>query len=859
LYSIQSNNGTPLRTRLNTIGQYFECLAGRTLFPTDCPALPEPDGGACQQNFVIFATDGFDNGGSPDIGNTDGDGNTRFDGGAHADTFSSTLADVAMRYYERDLQTSLPNNVPVTPGIDEANHQHLVTYTISFGLNGLLSSNPPNRTTPFTWPDPSRNDAAKIDDLRHAAYNGRGLFLSAADPGGLQDALKAAFQDIADRTSSAASVALNSGSRNANSRVYQARFNSGDWSGQLLSFPITVEGALEVPEWDAGAVLDGQHFDTGRTMLTYKPSTKTGIPFRWNSLDPAQQTALHINVSGTNDSLGMARLNYLRGSRADEGQGNRFRVRLHMLGDLVNSDPFFVGSPPFSDSIGTGYETFRNLYANRLPIVMVGSNDGYLHVVDATTGREILAYLPSFLMSQMPRLTSPTYVHRYYVDGSPTAGDVYIDKTHTGQPQWRTVMVGGLRSGGQGYYALDITDPSRFSEANAPELVLWEFTDAEDADLGFSFSQPSIVRMANGRWAAVFGNGYNSSVADGSASTTGRAMLFIVFLDGGANGIWTLGTDYIKLDTGVGEVATPNGLATPTPVDTNGDLTIEYVVAGDLRGNVWTFDVRSPSPSEWKVLYADPAGAPRPLFTARDAAGNPQPITTRPEVGEHPTGLGGFVVYVGTGKYLEVGDNSLVGATTQTFYGIWDKADGVLPSISRTNLLQQSVITEVTAASARLRVTTDGTVNWNTQRGFYLDLPTSGERQVSDSLLRNGRIIFTTLIPDPQVCSFGGTSFLMELDAKSGGRLKDPPFDLNADKKFDTLDKVNIAGSPTPVAPSGIASTEGILPSPTILSSETDGVLTELKYNSGSSGGVFVTTENPGEAARGRQAWRQLF
>ena len=767
LYSIQSNNGTPLRPALKNIGQYLECDPVRTLFPTDCPALSSAQGGSCQQNFVVFATDGFDNGGSPLVGNTDGNSNTSFDGGAYADSVSNTLADVAMHYYERDLQTNLANNVPITPGVDEANHQHMVTYTISFGLLGALTSDPPDRTTPFAWPSPFTSDAAKIDDLRHAAYNGRGLFLSATNPGALQDALKTAFQDIADRNSSAASVALNSGSLSANSLVYQARFNSGDWSGQLLAFPIsTSNGTLGNLEWDAGVTLDSQNFDTGRTILTYKPSTRAGIPFRWNSLDAAQQTALNTNVSAVNDGLGAARLNYLRGSRADEGTGNRFRVRLHILGDLVDSNPFFVGPPPFPDSIGTGYATFRSTYSNRMPLVLVGSNDGYLHAIDARDkntggiGREVLAYLPNAVLNQMPRLTSTTYQHRYYVDGSPTAGDVYIDKSHTGQPQWRTVVVGGLRAGGQGYYALDITDPSTFTESNAANLVLWEFTDAEDADLGFTFSQPSLVRMANDRWAAVFGNGYNNSVADGHTSTTGRAMLFIVFLDGGANGTWQLGTDYIKIDTGVGSTVTPNGLATPTPVDIDGDITVEYVVAGDLQGNLWTFDVRSSDPSQWKVLYADSNGTPRPLFTAKDAANNVQPITTRPEVGEPSDTSGGFMVYFGTGKYLETSDNNITGATTQTFYGIREMGAGGLPlGLTRTNdLQQQSVTSEVVVNGKTLRVTTDNSLNG--KKGWYLDLPTTGERQVSDSVLRNGRIIFTTLIPDSQICSFGGTSFL---------------------------------------------------------------------------------------------------
>jgi type IV pilus assembly protein PilY1 len=59
-----------------------------------------------------------------------------------------------------------------------------------------------------------------------------------------------------------------------------------------------------------------------------------------------------------------------------------------------------------------------------------------------------------------------------------------------------------LNKGGQGIYALDITNPAGFTEAGAANIVLWEFTDTNDADLGYTFSQPSIVRL-NSRWREI--------------------------------------------------------------------------------------------------------------------------------------------------------------------------------------------------------------------------------------------------------------------------------------------------------------------------------------------------------------------
>ena len=420
-------------------------------------------------------------------------------------------------------------------------------------------------------------------------------------PTDLVNALNAAIKSIAERTSSAASVALNSGSHNANSRVYQARFNSGDWSGQLLSFPIDVHGDVSTPEWDAGAVLSSQNYDTGRNIMTYNPTTLSGVPFRWDQLSTAQQALLNTSPTGTTDTQGAARLDYLRGSTAHEGTGNDYRIRLKRLGDLINSDPFFVGAPSFTDSLGTGYAGFRTTYKNRTPMVYVGGNDGMLHGFSATTGAEKIAYVPNRLYAKLTKLTSSTYSHLYYVDGSPTVGDAFGAfgaRCSSGSTCWRSLLVSGFRKGGQGYFALDVTDPTTFSESNAAKIVLWEFNDTHDRDLGYSFSQPSIVKMANGQWAAIFGNGYNNSEADGLASTSGHAVLYILFLDKGLDGTWTLNTDYFKLDTGVGEVATPNGLATPAAVDLDGDNTVEYIYAGDLRGNIWRFDVRDANPEE---------------------------------------------------------------------------------------------------------------------------------------------------------------------------------------------------------------------------------------------------------------------
>ena len=320
-----------------------------------------------------------------------------------------------------------------------------------------------------------------------------------------------------------------------------------------------------------------------------------------------------------------------------------------------------------------------------------------------------------------------------------------------------------------------------------------------------------------------------------STSSSSRAAL---------DGVWSADTDYIKIDTGVGETVsnpTPNGLAAPAAVDVDGDFMTDYIYAGDLRGNVWKFDVTDATPTNWKTT-------PTQLFTAATVSG-PQPITVRPEVGRHYYEDQGIMVYIGTGKYLETSDNSLTGPM-HTMYAIWDKLDGSTTAIPRSDLLQQEILPDLTA----VRVVSDKVIDWDQHMGWYIDLPDAGERHASRPLLRNERLIFTTITPDDTVCGTGGSSWLMEIDAFTGKRLDVSPFDYNEDGEIDDQDLVtiNIEGTPTKVAISGLASPEGMLSTPAILAAGK----VEHKYSSGSSGNIFKVTEHPGR--RGRVAWRTL-
>jgi len=865
-------SGTPLRQGLERAGRYYD---------DDLSGYSDPISEQCQQSFTVLFTDGYWNGSDPDSAISDADG----------DGESITVADVAKYYYDKDLSPLADNLVGSI--FDTAEHQHMVTYTVAFGVKGHLvdtdndgwPGNAPGLSESDAWGTLPFDNKEKIDDLWHSAFNSKGTFVSAATPGDVSDAMKDALSNISDRIGSAASVAFNTTTLTGSSAVYLAQFNSSNnkWSGDLLSFPLdSITGSVSSSfNWTAATVLEARsNPESTRKIFTYNGSD--GVPFTWDNLTTGQQADLRINPdnsveSDVNAPIAKARLAFLRGDDTNEADNSgtySFRIRSKLLGDIIHSDPVFVGSPelswpdtsPFPSVSGTTYDDFKA--GARTEIVYVGSNDGMLHAFNASDGSEEFAFIAnSFFSSTLATeglhyLTDPNYTHRYYADMPSTVSDVYID-TGAGDA-WHTVLIGGGRAGGKGLFALNITDPSQFIEdtAHAANLVLWEFDDSDDADMGFTYSKPSIAMMNNDRWAAIFGNGYNST-GDGTAS------LFIVFLDGGLDGTWTLGSDYIKITTEVGSIVSNNcsnassdcnGLSTPQIVDMDGDSVVDRIYAGDLKGNMWVFDVTGNDPAGWDSAYK--TNTPKPLFTASHSS-TVQPITNRPILAIHPSSLGGdpdVLVFFGTGQYLTSGDIS--NTETQSFYGVWDNG---AHSLTPTDLVEQTFLNLAfqdesdVNISSQIRVLTDNAVDYaGADNGWVINLTIdSGERVIVDPDLRGDLVFFNTWIPDSNPCNAGGSGVLMSVKQLNGGRPDTPAFDLNNSGTVDSSDYVfvtNSDGSIDSYAPSGERFSEGLPASSSFLSNK--------QYTPGTDGGSTIDerdVEDLSAENSGRVSWQELM
>lgn len=863
LFNVASTGGTPLPDALNDAGKYYEnSAAAYNSKPWD------PSNGnavSCRQSYTIMTTDGYWRNNSVSVGNADGTAGTNISGvDASGNTLtyqylqkdpfkdgnSNTLADVAMYYWKRDLKGSLTNNVPASTS-DPAFWQHMVTFPIGLGVSGnvsqLTAESAVATETSINWGSPSTSGTAdNIDDLLHASINSRGKYFSAQNPTEFAEGLSAALSDIGNRPSASLTLSSTSGSASSDTIIYLASFNSGIWIGDVIGYKFNVTtGALTQVASAATKI----PVESGRTIYTWKPAVGvvpgTGIQFQNGQLTTTQTAALTTGIA----SAGLGALtptitpadivSYVRGNQTKElSNGGNLRNRSSLFGDVINSGPVFSGRDNYGYRTATSLpQNVRDAYpafvSSLAPAVFVGANDGMLHALNGSSGTnalsELFTYVPNEVIGNLPYLAKPTnFTHRPYVDGPVTVEHAYFNGG------WKRILIGSTGAGGKAYFALNVTDPSTPS-------VLWEYTDT---DLGNTLGAAKIARLPNGKWAAIFGNGYNS--------TNQTASLFILDLE--------TGTLIKKLALASWNTSLANGLATPFVSDLDKDGTIDTAYAGDLQGGLWKFDLSDTSSSNWKVAFGG-----TPLFRTQNlgtiSSPRGQPITTEPQVAFHK--LGGTIVTFGTGKFFEVGDQS--NTEKQSFYGIRDVCGlsstntgcGTISGASKVSLtdLVKQTFTETTktvtnSTTGKSYTETLRYVSKNvdtTKMGYYLDLlvgsTETGERVTVAPLLFPKRVFFVSTTPNTDVCGTGGTSWLWQLNLLTGGETDDSVFDLNRDGLFDTNDRGNAV------------KINSIIGAPLILKGNKGGAA----FVSGSSGAPPKDVPPPNQKGLfGRQSWRQL-
>ncbi|SFT66775.1 pilus assembly protein [Pseudomonas marincola] len=763
---------------------------------------------ACQNNFILGIGDVYTHE-DQDLPHSDDRLNVRtytqkvFDlegigksAGAEFTEYNNSAFIAGMAYYANtsDIRSDLPGKQTIsTYWVDVRENRKLQPrennqYWLAAKYGGFDVpddfGNPLQRSRPLVrawWH--TNNQRLSTNDLRPDN------FYVASDAANMVAGLTRAFAKIANEvTSTTTSLATNSTRISTDNAIFQSRFNSKAWSGDLLAKRIDADGpASEEPLWSAAQKLDAIKDITQRNILTVVPPSgaanvggriaSQGIEFTWGALSHEQQQLLTLDDESS--ATAKLRLEYLRGDRSqeitDKIRSRPFRQRGSRLGDIVNSDPQYLHHQNFgyanlkwsSGTVGQAYKTFRssNKYLKRSPLVVVGANDGMLHGFDATSddkggttlgGRELFAYVPASLFGKLPALSDPNYTHRYFVDGTPRFGDVWLGS------RWASVVVGSGGAGGNSIFALDVTDP----ENVGPSSVLWEFSHPR---MGYNLGQPTLVALPNERFAVLVTSGYHDTEPD----TDGK--------------LWVLDA---KDGHVIREINLPTSanLGTPLASDTNRDLVADRAYVADTAGNLWRIDLADKDPAKWGIASSLADG---PLFVAKDKNGQRQAITAPLTSAFNQKNQ--HMVFFGTGSFYRTTDNEIPSEpAVETFYGLIDDGEAIE---GRSRLLQQTIFEEQTLAGGlNVRAITDHELT--TEPGWYMDLVLEGgsgkgERVLAEATVRSQQIIITTMTPSADPCAFGGNSWVMAVDRDTGSRLDSVYFDTNHDALFDRKRSIN--------------------------------------------------------------------
>jgi type IV pilus assembly protein PilY1 len=845
---VPANTYTPLRVAYTRVGEYLKTTGLNGAY-AHAPGVTETPVLSCRRSYHVLATDGgWNDDGEVASNNSDNQaGVTLPDGNTYAATApyrgaagsagQDSLADIAFTYWITDLQPALTNNVsPVikksgselygtvvlnsywNPKNNPSTWQNLTLYAIGFGEAGDLTpasvgrpaSQVPTFTTDTTsgasfaeivsstrqWP--TKNDFdIRAFDLWHAAINSRGSMFSAKRPDEIVNAFQKIVSEILASNAPTGGGASSLGFTSDFVAVKSGYEGAPTWRGLLQGFGQTASVINEAsPLFDAGVVMTAQT-PNDRVILTASGAA-TGVPFRWANLSAYEKDMLDRRPGNVVDNLGNLRTDYLRGSRANETIAPNpipvpeFRGRDNsILGTIVNSEPRVIGRPR-SGFVEGSYKVFRDFHINRQKVIYVGANDGMLHGFNGSTGASMLSYVPRGVYARLSDYSDPTYVHKYFVDGPIIPGDAFVDGV------WKTFLIGGLGAGGKGFYGLDITDPSGFSEGNASNIVKFDYTAPSEvlpaaaatqfaselslapkfsdellSDLGHIMGDSvrdsqvgrslQISKMKNGRWALITGNGINS--------VNERPALYIVYLDA-AGGFKTGGFQKVVASAAVGG---NNGLSAPLPLDTDSDGLIDTIYAGDIKGKLWKFT--SDAAGSFSV-----ANGGAPLIDVG------KPITSSPIAAVHPRG--GVFISFGSGRLVTVPDKT--STSVESIYGVWDKPGATAGTIPLTSLVARTLSAPTASVDGPLvRTLTSPKVDYSAKRGWYMDLSVAGERVVYNPILNGNLAYYSIIVPiEGTSCSAGGMSnTLLGINIITGAAPLVPAFDVNNDGVFNQSDR----------------------------------------------------------------------
>lgn len=617
------------------------------------------------------------------------------------------------------------------------------------------------------------------------------------------------------------------------------------------TFPDAFENTIPfdniTPIWEAGRLLFSRMPETRKIYTSITGNSFTvGLnnDSTMGTFYDGNKSILRPYLRASSDEEAANIINYIRGT---DISGYRTRMltidgttNTWKLGDIVYSSPVAAAKPMENFDFrykDQSYAEFKAALQTRRGVVYVGANDGMLHAFNAgyydktnhrfydpyyRLGEELWAFIPTDLLPHLLWLTDPNYAHTYYVDAKPRIADVRIftpDETH--KNGWGTILIGGMRFGGKdicvdfpsgsstfrsSYFAIDVTDPLN------PRL-LWTFTDT---DLGLTLGYPAIVRIRTdpsksnsedpGHWFVVFGSGPTSY--DGSSTNLGR--VYALDLNSGTNGVisgWTLDTNYWKFSTGDSNAFMSDAIA----VDVNTDYTHDVVYIGETynfggiwKGKMFRLVTKGTTPSFWTLSTLFNPGKPvtAPASASKDAKGN-------------------LWVFFGTGKFLHTNDKTTT--DSQAFYGIKDVCKpwllenyGCTDTVLAGDLLETTNAVVSAGGGSVTGVDVPEVKNWatllsaiNGKNGWYLNFSHSGERNYVKPLILGGLVVWATYIPNSDICTPEGDSYVYAVYYETGTAYKEYVFVEEKMTQPETVGSVKYLGKGAPSSLVGMITKKG--------------------------------------------------